>query len=433
MPDGSVKFLRGFLADGQRISHTGSWGWNLSTGKIIWSEEHFRIFGFNPEKAEPSLQLFLETVHPEDRSFIERGLHKAIREGSGFDMEFRIALADGSIKNVRGVGRPVLTQSGDITHYIGTTVDITARKRAEALLAGEKRLLEMIAKGNSLSMILDALCRLVEDLSKGSLFDSAVGSGWRSPLTMDQVNRAIQRTNNLEQMMSDVLDAVLSIFNCDRAWLVYPCDPEAATWSVPMEHTRPKFPGAFALGLDLPVDAAIAKVFRTVRAASSPVRFGPGTEHSLPAEATKRFSIQYRVLRHQALLGPFALGDVLHSAHVTRVATLGEMTASIAHEINQPLTAVVTNGTAGLRWLAAPTPNLDEARSALKRTIRDAKRAGDVIAQIRALVKKSALTKAQLNLSEMIQEVLAITNPEARQHRVWARTELTPGLPPVQG
>src|SRR4029453_13968722 len=136
-----------------------------------------------------------------------------------------------------------------------------------------------------------------------------------------------------------------------------------------MEHTRPKFPGAFALGLDLPVDAAIAKVFRTVRAASSPVRFGPGTEHSLPAEATKRFSIQYRVLRHQALLGPFALGAVLHSAHVTRVATLGEMTASIAHEINQPLTAVVTNGTAGLRWLAAPTPNLDEARSALKRTI----------------------------------------------------------------
>jgi hypothetical protein len=87
----------------------------------------------------------------------------------------------------------------------------------------------------------------------------------------------------------------------------------------------------------------------------------------------------------------------------------------------------------GLRWLAAPTPNLDEARSALERIIRDAKRAGDVIAQIPALVEKSALTKAQLNLSEMIQEVLAITNPEARQHRVWARTELTPGLPPVQG
>src|SRR3984893_1517647 len=147
--EGALRQSEGFLADGQRISHTGTWGWNLSTGKLTWSEEHFRIFGFDPEKTEPSFQLFLETVHPEDRSFIERGLNEAIREKSGFDMEFRIALADGSIKNVQGVGRPVVKESGDIDNYVGTTVDITARKRAEALLAGEKRLLEMVARGDS--------------------------------------------------------------------------------------------------------------------------------------------------------------------------------------------------------------------------------------------------------------------------------------------
>ena len=158
-----------FLADGQRISHTGTWGWNLSTGKVVWSEEHFRIFGFDPEKTESSFQLFLETVHPEDRSFIERGLEEAVREKRGFDMEFRIGLADGSIKSVQGVGRPVLTPSGDLDHYIGTTVDISARKHAEALLAGEKRLLEMVARGDSLPRILDALCRLVEELSSGAL------------------------------------------------------------------------------------------------------------------------------------------------------------------------------------------------------------------------------------------------------------------------
>ena len=158
-----------FLADGQRISHTGSWSWNVSSGKVAWSEEHFRIFGFDPEKTEPSFYLFLETVHPEDRLFIEGGLDKAVRGKSGFDMEFRIALADGSIKNVQGVGRPVLTHSGDISHYVGTTVDITARKHAEALLAGEKRLLEMVAQGDSLTHILDALCRLVEELASGAL------------------------------------------------------------------------------------------------------------------------------------------------------------------------------------------------------------------------------------------------------------------------
>ena len=78
--------------------------------------------------------------------------------------------------------------------------------------------------------------------------------------SIDSVNRAIQGTNDLEQMMRDVLDAVLSIFNCDRAWLVYPCDPEAASWQVPMERTRPEFPGAFALGTDLPMDSSAAHI-----------------------------------------------------------------------------------------------------------------------------------------------------------------------------
>jgi PAS domain S-box-containing protein len=165
----ALRESEGFLADGQRISHTGSWSWNVSTGQVTWSVEHFRIFGFDPGKTEPSFQLFLETVHPSDRSMIERDLERARRDKSGFDMEFRIAPPDGCIKNVQGVGRPVLTPSGEISHYIGTTVDITARKRAEALLAGEKRLLEMVARGDSLTLILNEICTLVEELASGAL------------------------------------------------------------------------------------------------------------------------------------------------------------------------------------------------------------------------------------------------------------------------
>src|SRR5438270_3719642 len=159
----NLRRSEGFLAQGQRISHTGSWSWNVSSGKVAWSEEHFRIFGFDPEKTEPSFQLFLETVHPEDRSFIERSLDEAVCEKRGFDMEFRIALADGSIKHVQGVGRPVLDESGEVERYIGTTVDITERKRGEALFIGEKRLLEMIATGVALKEILHALCLIIED------------------------------------------------------------------------------------------------------------------------------------------------------------------------------------------------------------------------------------------------------------------------------
>jgi PAS domain S-box-containing protein len=164
-----LRSSEGFLAEGQRISHTGSWSWKVSSGKVAWSEEHFRIFGVEPEKTEPSFQLFLETVHPEDRSFIERSLDEAVRDRSDFDIEFRIALADGSIKHVHGVGRPVDGESGEVDRYIGTTVDISERKRGEALFAGEKRLLEMMATGVSLKEVLKVLCLIIEEYRSGTL------------------------------------------------------------------------------------------------------------------------------------------------------------------------------------------------------------------------------------------------------------------------
>ena len=82
--------------------------------------------------------------------------------------------------------------------------------------------------------------------------------------SMDRVNRAMQRTNDVEGMMSGVLEETLAIFGSDRAWLVYPCDPDAATSRVVMEHTRPEYPGAFALGEEFPVDTQAAEILRRV-------------------------------------------------------------------------------------------------------------------------------------------------------------------------
>ena len=164
--------LRGseaFLAEGQRISRTGTWSWTVASGKVTWSEEHYRIFGVDPEKTKPSFQLFLETVHPEDRSFIKQELDEAIRERRGFDLEFRLTLPDGAIKHAQGVGRPTLGPSGEVDSYVGTTVDISERKRGEALFAGEKRLLEMIATGVPLEEILNVLCLIIEDYRPGAL------------------------------------------------------------------------------------------------------------------------------------------------------------------------------------------------------------------------------------------------------------------------
>ena len=101
-------------------------------------------------------------------------------------------------------------------------------------------------------------------------------------------------------------------------------------------------------------------------------------------------------------------------AHITRVTTMGELAASIAHEINQPLAAVVTNGNACLRWLTRAQPDLEEARQAAHRIIRDGKRASDVIARIRALLKRTATNRLPLEINEVIEETVALAQNEAR-------------------
>ena len=120
-------------------------------------------------------------------------------------------------------------------------------------------------------------------------------------------------------------------------------------------------------------------------------------------------------------------------AHVTRVTILGELAASIAHEINQPLAAVITNGSACLRWLAGATPNLDEAREAIARIIRDGNRASDVIGRIRALVKKSGTEQVRLDINEVIQEVVGLIQSEIQKNGVALRLELAADFPRVLG
>ena len=120
-------------------------------------------------------------------------------------------------------------------------------------------------------------------------------------------------------------------------------------------------------------------------------------------------------------------------AHVSRVMTLGELTASIAHEVNQPLAAIVTNGNACLRWLDGATPNLSEARQAVQRIIKDSYRASEVIARIRTLVKKAPPRNDSVDLNAVIVEVLALAQNEARRNRVFLKRQLKSDLPRVRG
>ena len=118
-------------------------------------------------------------------------------------------------------------------------------------------------------------------------------------------------------------------------------------------------------------------------------------------------------------------------ARVTRVLTVGELTASIAHEVNQPITGVITNGQACLRWLAKDEPNLEETRAAVHRIIRDGNRASQVVTRIRALLQKGETQKSLLNLNHVIEDILALAQGEIRQAGVSVQTAFDEHLPPV--
>jgi PAS domain S-box-containing protein len=120
-------------------------------------------------------------------------------------------------------------------------------------------------------------------------------------------------------------------------------------------------------------------------------------------------------------------------AHVSRVTTMGELAASIAHEVNQPLAGIVTNANSSLRWLAGDSPNLTEAREATRRIIRDGNRAGEVVSRMRALFKKASTAKERFDINGAIEEVVLLTQDEVRRNKVAIRMELAANLPPVMG
>jgi PAS domain S-box-containing protein len=156
-----------YLTEAQRLSHTGSFGWNVSTGELIWSAETFCILGYE-ETLKPRLDLVLQRVHPEDLSLVRQMINVASREANSLDFEHRLLMPNGSIKQLHVIAHAIRNNLQEI-EFVGAVMDVSARKQAEALVAGEKQLLELIARGGALAPILDALCRYGEKMSGNAL------------------------------------------------------------------------------------------------------------------------------------------------------------------------------------------------------------------------------------------------------------------------
>jgi PAS domain S-box-containing protein len=426
-----------YLAEAQRLTHTGSWAFNAIT-PLYWSEENFRIWGFDPQQGLPDREAMLQRIHPEDRDRVVEHVQNAVRERRDYALEFRIVLPDGAVRYIHGLGHTAFSASGEFVEVVGTNVDVTERKRAEMLLGGEKRLLEMIARGDPRALILDALCRLVEELASGA---------WSSILLLDRKANRLRHgaAPSLPVAYTKAIDGLVigpGVGSCGTA--AYRAEPVIVS-----DITRDPLWADFrdlarAHGLQAcwstPVLSSAGRVLGTFAIYYREPRSPTPQEHNLIDRITHLASIAVEreqaeeALRHaQAEL-----------AHMTRLTTMGELTASIAHEVYQPLTAIVNNANACLGLLdPAPkrtgegrdggVPNLEEVREALAEIVGDANRASAVIMRVRQLAKRAPIEKSLLDLKAVVNDVLALASYELATRRVTIRTDLPQDLPSVSG
>ncbi|MGA8574037.1 MAG: sigma 54-interacting transcriptional regulator [Desulfobaccales bacterium] len=185
-----------YLAEAQRLSHTGSFGWRVSTGEIIWSEETFRIFEYD-RTIKPTIDLALQRVHPEDTALVKQTLERASKDGKDFDLENRLLMPDGSVKNVHVVARAVTDESGGI-EFIGAVMDITAVKQAEERIRQSERDLRT-AIDTIPAYVFSALPDgSIDFISKSSLDyaglspDKALGWEWTNAIHPEDRDRAVE-------------------------------------------------------------------------------------------------------------------------------------------------------------------------------------------------------------------------------------------------
>src|SRR5205809_639177 len=409
------------LAEAQRLTHSGSWVWRVAGREAVHlSEEWYRIYGFDPEGGMPGWEERLERVHPEDRAMWQGTIDRAIAEKSDYQVEFRILLPDGTVKYIHTAGHPVLNACGDLVEFVGSATDITERKRAEMLLGGEKRLLEMIARGNSRALVLDALCHLVEELNSGSL---------SSILMLDPKTNRLRHgaAPSLPIPYTEAIDGLVigpCMGSCGTA--AYRAEPVIVSdiASDPLWANFRDLAGGHGLRAcwSTPILSSTGKVLGTFAIYYREPRSPTAHEHDLIEQITHLASIAVERVQAEEALEALrqAQADL---ARVNRVTTMGELTASLAHEVNQPIAAASTNANTCLRWLAADTPNLEEARAAALRIVKDGKRAAEIISRTRQLFKKDSSQRELVDVNEIIQEMTVLLRGETTRFNILVATD----------
>jgi PAS domain S-box-containing protein len=373
-----LRHSEAYLAEAQRLSHTGSFGWRVSTGEILWSEETFRIFQYD-RTTKPTLELILQRVHPEDAALVKQTIERALQDGKDFEHEYRLVMPEGSAKYVHVVAHALTDESGSI-EFVGAVMDVTAAKEA----ADKVRLIIDTVPGLLWTARPDGGIDFISQRwldYAGMTLEQGLGWGWESAYHPDDLEQILSTWRAaLAEGMPYEAEARLRSFDGEYRWFL--CR------ACPLFDRSGHILGWYGSAIDI-------------------------HDRKQAEEALRQ-----------------AQADL---AHVSRVTTMGELTASLAHEVNQPIGAAVTDANTCLRWLAADTPNLEEARAAAMRVVNDAKHAADIISRTRLLFKKGTPKRELVDVNEVIREMIVLLRNEAMRYSISVRTELAADLPLVMG
>jgi PAS domain S-box-containing protein len=384
-----------YLAEAQRLSKTGSWVWNVKTKEnVFWSREHYRIFGFDPDTESGQYGVARERIHPADLRAFDEKLDRAIQEQSDFEIDYRIVLPGGEVKHVHNLGHPVLNNSRELVEYIGTTMDVTDQVKAKVALE------EAFSKIKKSEARLQTIIDTIPTLAWSGEADGSV----------EFVNLRWRNYTGLTSEQARGLRWQAAIHPEDVGWI-------ADQWRITTAAGKPSELEARLRRYDGQYRWFIHRAEPLLDQQGRIVKwYGTNTD----IDDRKRAEEALRRAQEEL-------------THITRITTMGELTASIAHEVNQPLTAVVNNANACLSLLPNGTPHLEEVREALTEILDDTDRASAVIARVRQLARKAPFERSPLDLNEVITDVLALARYESASRRVTIRTELAGELPLVLG
>ena len=498
-----------YLAEAQRLSHTGSFGWRPGSGEHVWSDETYRIFEYDPaEKA--TLDMVTERVHPEDRPLVLELMERASTSGGAINCEYRLLFPDDRVKYVRVLARSLGTNSDNL-EFAGAVIDITEAKRAEEKIRLSERELRTLVEaipayvGTSLpDGSVDFISQSWLDYT-GFSRENGIGWGWASVIHPDDVERVLANW----QMGMASGEPVEHELRCRRAdgtyhWFLYRSLPlrdergNVVKWygtltnidalketehalqtrehqllgvietiPSPLWSTSPtgelthlsqrmlEYFGAHSDEFDNrgwesfihpdDLEETAKAFFRAIQTGES-----YNAVHRL-----RRADGEYRWhhVRSEPLRDPqgkiiqwYGISvdiderkraeDHLRDTRIklntaSKIATVAELSASIAHELNQPLMAVFGNAQAAKRWLAANPPDLTETNLAIERILRDIRAADQTMQHIRALFKSEPYEKRDENVLDIIRESLRFVHecPNRREVRIdWSIEDSLPSV-----